>query len=543
MKRWTRRILPGLPLAARELADLARGAGQLAGGWTAAPLSALRGPTGNLSRDGTVKPFPAKLSGSGNPYSFAQVYAATGGGWTALPHGITGTNAYEANDLDGLNNEVVTLYPSSANDFRFQWVGHNRPPLGYIGAIVRRCNSGQAPVGTTVDLIQGGVITAVTINSGGTGYSNSTFAVIAGDGTGVTSLAGAGVLRLTITGGVITAATFISGGIGYTSGKTFVVFENFGGGSGASITLTISPLTVVGTSTIQAGVIAALGLGSAGSGYTPGTGYALGISDGSGTGATATFNVGGTGHVSSITLTAGGSNYTAPTFSFSAAGAGTGATAAATLATMATLPFFVSGTYAAKVPSFQTWWYDTTSNTTTGGFAFTTYTVTMQPIPGWACCGNDCLDPIPNPAVFGFVTSPNLVVPVYLTDTNGTWQSTTSLSWIYTVSPVPIYPTTGAGCLASNTSSGTGTGTVQYGLTCPSTTAPTPHAWRLLQLTTSGGQAGGTRVWFDATVSASCFTSLSVFGTGSLAPNDCATFNPVFTFSFGIVQGTATVSF
>ena len=68
-----------------------------------------------------------------------------------------------------------------------------------------------------------------------------------------------------------------------------------------------------------------------GSGYTDGTGYALGITGGGGTGAAGTFDVVG-GVVGNIAITNRGQDFTsAPTLSFPGAGSGTGAAATASL--------------------------------------------------------------------------------------------------------------------------------------------------------------------------------------------------------------------
>jgi hypothetical protein len=71
---------------------------------------------------------------------------------------------------------------------------------------------------------------------------------------------------------------------------------------------------------------------SPGSGYTNGT-YPLGVSGGGGSGCTGTFTISG-GGLTSITIVDAGTGYTsAPTLSFPGAGAGTGASATATLGT------------------------------------------------------------------------------------------------------------------------------------------------------------------------------------------------------------------
>lgn len=79
-----------------------------------------------------------------------------------------------------------------------------------------------------------------------------------------------------------------------------------------------------------------------GSGYTNGTGYALGISGGGGHNAAGTFDVVG-GSVTNVVITNHGTGYTGlPTFTFPGAGSGTGASATAVLGNNGTFP---GGTY------------------------------------------------------------------------------------------------------------------------------------------------------------------------------------------------------
>jgi hypothetical protein len=93
-----------------------------------------------------------------------------------------------------------------------------------------------------------------------------------------------------------------------------------------------------------------------GSGYTNGTGYALGITGGGGSGATGTFDVVG-GGITNLQLTAGGSGYTSiPTISFPGAGGGVGANATATVQGKCCVTLTNSGTYTvtADIPGVGT---------------------------------------------------------------------------------------------------------------------------------------------------------------------------------------------
>lgn len=149
----------------------------------------------------------------------------------------------------------------------------------------------------------------------------------------------------------------IAGGSGYTTPPTVTI--SAGGGSGAtaaaelvattvasvSVSVGGSNYTSVPTATIDAPwpsgttatATAVMGLGqlvltNGGTGYTPGTGYALGIAGGGGASATGTFDVSAGGVVQNLVITAAGTGYTSqPTISFPGAGAGVNAAATAYL--------------------------------------------------------------------------------------------------------------------------------------------------------------------------------------------------------------------
>lgn len=125
-----------------------------------------------------------------------------------------------------------------------------------------------------------------------------------------------------LSGSAVAATAVLYGGDKFTAPPT-ISFSG-GGGSGATAT------AVMGVSSVT--------LGSGGTGYTNGTNYALGFSGGAGSGAAGLFDVVG-GAVTNIRLTrqllasglgltpTSGTGYTtAPTVSFAAAGAGSGAT-------------------------------------------------------------------------------------------------------------------------------------------------------------------------------------------------------------------------
>lgn len=163
----------------------------------------------------------------------------------------------------------------------------------------------------SADLITGpftpGVITSVTLVSGGAGYFIAPAVSFGGGGTGATATA-------TVTNGVVTALALGAGGTGYASG---------------SITIASPPasVTATGTATVTTGAVTAGVVTVQGGYYTSAPAV---IVSGDGTGATATATV-TAGHVTAITITAGGAGYTAATLSIAAPPAATQATGTATV--------------------------------------------------------------------------------------------------------------------------------------------------------------------------------------------------------------------
>ena len=151
-------------------------------------------------------------------------------------------------------------------------------------------------------------VISVDVTNGGAGYIAPTNTYTGGGGTGAAATA-------TVSGGVITALTITSHGTGYNTPPTVTITG--GGGSGATA-----------TATNVGGVVDTLTLGAGGSGYTTPTITFAGANT---TPATAAATVTG-GVVTAITVTDPGVGYTTlPSVAITGAG-GSGATATASYA-------------------------------------------------------------------------------------------------------------------------------------------------------------------------------------------------------------------
>lgn len=132
----------------------------------APPLSLDDGTEGRRLGVKLTPQFWAKLSGSGNPYSFVQQQFTPGSGFTDMPGGRTVTsNAYDSNNQSGLSGSVVRVnYESTSNDWRFQFVRVDTRCAGTV--IVRGCLL-QGVDGASVTVTQGGSTVASGTTSGG----------------------------------------------------------------------------------------------------------------------------------------------------------------------------------------------------------------------------------------------------------------------------------------------------------------------------------------------------------------------------------------
>lgn len=184
-----------------------------------------------------------------------------------------GTNATATAELNGsnlLNRILVTDGGTNYNSETY--------------ATVQNADGSGAAATATVTT---GAVTAVSVTTGGTGYTSATVVFSGGGGTGAAATAN-------ITSGVITSIDVVSGGSGYTSAPTITIIAD---GNGASLD---SALTITG------GVISYTGGVNAGTGYANG---AVLVIIGDGTGAAGTVTASG-GLVTGVTITTGGTGYT-----------------------------------------------------------------------------------------------------------------------------------------------------------------------------------------------------------------------------------------
>jgi len=171
-----------------------------------------------------------------------------------------------------------------------------------------------------------GVIDALTITAGGSGYSTAPQVTILGDGTG----AGA---TCTISGaGVVNTITVTAAGSGYSFAT--VIFTG-GGGSGATASTTLGVVDSLPTlqsaveSTSTGGTIGRIVVSNGGIDYISGGVTVVLTGDGSGATATATVV---DGQITNINVTNEGSGYTFANVTFQTTGSGTNAVARAVVA-------------------------------------------------------------------------------------------------------------------------------------------------------------------------------------------------------------------
>src|ERR1700722_4189193 len=255
-----------------------------------------------------------------------------------------GTILYQAGSIAPVNNSTITsggagytsvpsytVYGGSGSGVTLTPVVVNgsvvaltitNPGTGYLpGEVPQVAFSGGGTDTTPIVEAQLGVssVEFVTLISGGSGYTNGTFALgfSGGGGSGAAGI-------FTVAGGVVTAVTLTNGGSGY-DGTPAVSFSASSGGSGAAAVASLSSSQVISVTVINGGTNLT---------GTP----SLTFVGGGGSGAAAVATVSG-GAITGVTMTAGGTGYTtAPAVEISV-GLNNAASAILNL-----MPFGVSGT-------------------------------------------------------------------------------------------------------------------------------------------------------------------------------------------------------
>lgn len=191
----------------------------------------------------------ARLTSNSSPYSWEEVDEGPNGTWVTRTVGGNGTNnAFEINNVSGLAGKVYWLTWTAAGDYRFQAIRLGAPAPCETGRLCLTIDSDgcapatpvynadvswtddadpPAPVGSCTTT---GVVTAISLVSGGSGYTNGTGYPlgISGDGSGASG-------TFDVVGGVVTNLSLADGGSNYTSAT--VSFP--GTGSGATATATV----------------------------------------------------------------------------------------------------------------------------------------------------------------------------------------------------------------------------------------------------------------------------------------------------------------
>jgi hypothetical protein len=141
-----------------------------AGRLSVSGLSCYRGPIGTLLWDDRPRPVKAILTGiSSGGYTWEYAAKPDGGAYSGF---VAGQGiAYEANGATGLVGMVVTLWPSEAADWRFQYVKSGAPNCkGKHNELVFRLTGCFLPVpGASVQFIAGGVTVYSGTTDGGGG--------------------------------------------------------------------------------------------------------------------------------------------------------------------------------------------------------------------------------------------------------------------------------------------------------------------------------------------------------------------------------------
>ncbi|GBO55803.1 phage tail sheath protein FI [Pseudanabaena sp. lw0831] len=149
---------------------------------------------------------------------------------------------------------------------------------------------------TATATLASGVVNAINITAGGSGYTSSPSVNIAAPPAGGVQA----TATATLASGVVNAINITAGGSGYTSSPSVNIAAPPAGGVQATATVTLA-----------SGVVNAINITASGSGYTSSPSVNIAAPPAGGVQATATVTL-ASGVVNAINITAGGSGYTSP---------------------------------------------------------------------------------------------------------------------------------------------------------------------------------------------------------------------------------------
>jgi hypothetical protein len=203
--------------------------------WTG--VNQMSTPTGYTTGCHPVGPVTAVfMVTSGTGYTSAPTVAFSGGGGT----GATAT-AHLAPEMTGVISAITLTTGGS---------GYTSPPTITISGGAGSGATAHAVLTTTpVVTTDPGVVSSISLITGGTYTSAPSVTLVGGGGVGATAVAILGTSGTVVTTGYVDSIASWTGGTGYTSAPT-VTFSG-GGGSGAAATVTLGGTGIVKTITLS----------------------------------------------------------------------------------------------------------------------------------------------------------------------------------------------------------------------------------------------------------------------------------------------------
>ena len=244
------------------------------------------------------------VSGGGAGFAEGDVISFSGSGGTGAAMTVEKINGGSGAKATATVNDT---FPITAIQVLDQGSGYSSATVNISGG------GGTGATGSAT--IAGGKVTGITLTAAGTGYTYQPTVTITGDGTGATAFATLGQEK----DGLITAITISTGGVGYSSPPVIKISDSSGVGATATCTIDGS------------GTVNAITITNAGSGYTSPTVAFTGALAGNTGGTGLTLDSGGDNYAegpdsysvvdSSGTVKTAGTHYTPATFSFTGDGA------------------------------------------------------------------------------------------------------------------------------------------------------------------------------------------------------------------------------